>query len=105
MENTLAIPRCQTFEPGPMMTPLAADPKAPAVGGPNAVGSNQRLVERSDEPRLASCRWLGRIVTCAGVRLEVKAVPVGSAPVHCGVRNCPVYALKTPLICHPPARA
>ena len=73
-----------------MITPLAAVPNAPGVGGPNAVGSNQRLVERADESRLALRRWFGRIVTWAGVLLVVNAVPVGSGPVHCGVRNCPV---------------
>ena len=31
----------------------------------------------------------GRIVTWAGVRLLVNAVPVGSGPVHNGVRNWP----------------
>src|SRR5215468_662098 len=44
----------------------------------------------------------GRSVTFAGVRLEVNAVPVGSGPLHCGVRNCPEYELKIQLDSQPP---
>jgi hypothetical protein len=71
------------------MTPLAAVPNEPIVGRAKAVGSNQRLAVRWAPGRLGSRNWSGRIVTWAGVPLVVNTVPVGSGPVHIGVRNCP----------------
>src|SRR5207245_898387 len=62
-----AKPTSHTSDPGPLMTPLAAVPKEPGVGGPNAVGSNHRLGVRSDAGRLGSCNRFGRIVAWAGV--------------------------------------
>ena len=84
-----ARPRSQTTAPCPWMSPFAAVPNYPGVGGPKAAGSNHRVVVRCDGGRLGSLNWFGRIVTWAGVPLDVKAVPVGSGPVQSGVRNCP----------------
>src|SRR5207247_5875818 len=42
----LAKPMSQRFEPGPLITPLAALPKKPAVGAENAPASNQRSTVR-----------------------------------------------------------
>src|SRR5262249_42564288 len=85
----LMKPTCQTLTPGPLITPLAAEPNCPGWGAANAPASNQRFTERWSEGRLGSRDWSGRRVTLAAVRLVVWAVPVVSGPLHIGVRNCP----------------
>ena len=49
---------------------------------------------------LAHLGRLNRVL--GGVALVVFAVPVGSTPVHSGVRNWPVWAVKMALSSHPP---
>src|SRR5690349_15479115 len=90
LNNTLLrSPMCQTLTPGPLIVPLPEVPKRPAAGAPYAVPSNHRVIERCPSGRLPSRSWSGRMVTDAGVVLAVNAVPVGSDPVHSGVRKFP----------------
>src|SRR5262245_34966867 len=100
-----ASPASKTTLPGPTITPFAAVPKLPGCGGPKAVGSNHRLTVRRADGSVGSRSVSVLSVTFAGVRLDVNAVPVGSGPLHCGVRNCPEYELKIQLDSQPPTIA
>src|SRR5579864_857459 len=83
----LARPLSMIHSLGPMITPFAEVPNWPGVGGPNAPTLNQSLIDCWPAGRLGFESAFGRMVTCAGVVLLVLDVPVGSLPVHKGVRN------------------
>src|SRR5580704_7689839 len=85
-----------------MMTSFAEVPNCPGCGGPNAAVLNQPLTDRWLLGRLGFPSSSGRIETIAGVVLVVKAVFVGSGPVHIGVRKPPEKVLKTLDTFHPP---
>src|SRR3954464_10948618 len=93
---------CVTAELGPLMTPFAELPNEPRVGAAKAPASNHDESVCWSDGRFGSRRIFGRMVTVAGVELVVNAVPVGSGPVHKGVRNIPVCSIVATLSSHPP---
>src|SRR5436190_12039846 len=84
------------------MTPFDEVPKEPRVGGAKAPASNHDDSVRWSEGRFGSRKIFGLMVTVAGVELVVYAVPVGSGPVHKGVRNMPVCSIVATLNSQPP---
>jgi hypothetical protein len=87
---------------GPMTMPFPAFPKLPAAGGANAARLYQFETVRWPAGRLGFATTLGRMVTVGAVALVVFAVPVGSAPVHSGVRKKSCSRSVTPCIASRP---
>src|SRR5579872_6216781 len=85
-----------------MITSFAEVPNCPGCGGPNAAVLNHPFTDRLLLGRFGFPSSSGRIETIAGVVLVVKAVFVGSGPVHIGVRKLPENVLKTLDRFHPP---
>src|SRR5690242_4599573 len=91
--NDLLNSMLKELKPGPRTTPLAEVPNCPGAGAVSAAGLNHLFTERESPGRFGFAMASGRIVTFAGVLLLVYAVPVGSGPVHSGVRFWPLWAL------------